>query len=342
MKRNTQIGLAILIIALIGTGVGIGVYFVFNQPGTTEVDLLSINDGILEFNFTMSELKSDKYEQVENQFYQFVNSKGTPSNGTYSGVSLRSILEEEKILYSGALNFSFAASDYNPGLKKGWLNISMVMDAPYELCILAYGGEDFETTGEEPDGPILSVINHSIVPSGIPSSSFKVRNCIEVIFAGYEEGNYEPLVKTDVALTIHSRNLQYQLTMSELQSDKYVQITDQTIFFDTFGGLQNGTFSGVSLRSILEEEELLGENALNYSFVGGDGFNPAIMGPKGGYLNVSKIMQADYGLCILSYGGPDFEEGDGPLMPVINQTLVPSGARAKGYQVTNCTDVLFV
>jgi len=346
MEKNAKIGIAILIIALVGTGAGLGVYFVINQQSggqqPSEDDVIAVSDDILSIGFTLSDLKSDKYQQVENQLYFNKNKLGNWSNDTYSGVSLRSILEVDKLLYTDAYNFSFVGGDgFNPafmGPKAGWLNISWIMEAPYDLCILAYGGLDFESD----DGPLMPVINQSIVPDHIPTKSFKVTGCAKVLFEGSAPDNYQPLIKNDVAITIHSQTLQFQLTMLELQSNPYTQITNQLLYFETWSGLQNGTFSGVSLKSILEAESLLGEDALNYSFVGGDGFNPAIMGPKGGYLNISKVMQADYGLCLLAYGGTDFETGDGPLMPVINQSLVHSGVRAKGYQVNNVTNVIFV
>ncbi|MGM0470152.1 MAG: hypothetical protein ACQERB_15235 [Promethearchaeati archaeon] len=347
MQKNAKIGVAILIIALIGTGAGIGVYFtVFQQTPEEEADILSVTDDLLSMGFSLSELKSDKYQQIENQQYFFKSKFGDWSNATYSGVSLRSILEVEKLLYTDAFNFSFVGGDgFNPaimGPKTGWLNISWIMEAPYELCILAYGGEDFVSSGEEPDGPVMPVINQSIVPDDVPTKGYRVTGCAKILFFGTASDNYEPLLKTDVAMTIHSLILQFQLTMTELQSSKYEQITNQLLFFQGFSELQNATYSGASLKSILEVENLLGQNALNYSFVGGDGFNPAIMGPSFGWLNISEVMSADYGLCLITYGGIDFEPGDGPLMSAINQSLVPEGVRSTAFRVTNTTEVLFV
>jgi hypothetical protein len=180
MEKNKKIGIAVALIVVIAAGVGggIGAFIVLNQPTTDEEPALSITDNVLEFSFTMSELKSSKYQQVTDKQLFFEAWEGL-ENGTYNGVSLRSILETEKMLYSGAINFSFVGGDgWNPAPSRGWLNITKVMEASYGSGILAYGGEDFE----EGDGPLMPVLNQTLILEGVRGTRYQVKNTTEMVF----------------------------------------------------------------------------------------------------------------------------------------------------------------
>ena len=137
MKKSAQIGIAILIIALIGIGVGIGAFFVFNRPPSQEEDVVLTIKGsgtTNDLTLTMSELKSSKYRQFENQFY----ARSIDRNATYSGVSIRDILEKESLLTVDAISYTFiAAGGYDSAVQAGYfLNITKLMNADYAECIL--------------------------------------------------------------------------------------------------------------------------------------------------------------------------------------------------------------
>ena len=167
MRKNIQIGVGVLIIALVGTGVGvsIGAYLILNQPSPEENIILTISGSETNYTLTltMTQLKSSKYQQFQNLFYAYSDDR----NGTYSGVSIRSILEVEKVLNVSAWNFTFVSSDmtgsFNPAAKKGYyLNITDLMAADYNDCIFAYGGDSFNSDISE-DGPLRSIINKTDV-----------------------------------------------------------------------------------------------------------------------------------------------------------------------------------
>jgi len=342
MEKNAKIGIAALLIIVIagGVGGGFGAWWIINQPeGTTEEPTsLVVSDGILDISFTMSELKSNKYTQADDVTLFYKTWSGL-ENGTYDGVSVRSILEVEKMLYSGANNFSFiGGDDYNPVIVKGipWLNISKIMSAPYDQCILAYGGDDFDPA----DGPFRAFINQSLVPEGVDGKKYTAKNTTKILFNGVSNGAYTPLTPSDAAVTIHSEILQYHLTETELKSSSYQQISNEMFVIQKWSGQENHTLSGVSLKSIFEEDDLLGSDAVNYTFVSGtDGFDPVItMGFP--YLNLTTLMNAEYEECALTYGGTDWDVADGPFYSAVNLTACPSSAsRTNLYFVTNTTEV---
>ena len=155
--------------------------------------------------------------------------------------------------------------------------------------------------------------------------------------------NIQPAPEQDI-ITIYGPGVTdtYNMSMSDLQSNKYTQVTDQPFYTRLFNGsiALTGSYSGVSLRSILEEESLLNLGAVNYTGIGGDGYNPGVIF---GMLNISNIMTNPYNLCIIAFGGTDFVPlDDGPLRLMINQSIVaptiPS-IRASRYCVSNLTAI---
>ena len=142
-------------------------------------------------------------------------------------------------------------------------------------------------------------------------------------------------------LTIYGSGVtgNHSMTMTELQSTKYIQVTNQEFITKNFEGVivSNGYYSGVSLRSILEEENLLEPDAKYYTGIGGDGYNPGAMW---GMLNISDVMNNDYNLCIIAYGGTDFDPlEDGTLKLMINQSIVDISIRASRYCVSMLTSI---
>ena len=174
MKKSAQIGVVVIIIAVAGAGIGIGA-FVFmtqqQQPTRGDIILTIWGAGTTgNFTLTLSELKSSKYLQYENLFYNYSSDR----NGTYTGVSIKDILEKENLVTGTAVNFTFVSSDgFNPAVKKGYyLNITELMAADYNDCIFAYGGDSFisDPLDEDYDGIIRSVMNMTDVFTGLSGS----------------------------------------------------------------------------------------------------------------------------------------------------------------------------
>jgi len=66
---------------------------------------------------------------------------------------------------------------------------------------------------------------------------------------------------------------EFELTLSELKSDKYTQVKDKTFhLINAIGREFDTVYSGASLWSILEVENLLGAGASTFLFIGADGY----------------------------------------------------------------------
>ncbi|MFW9938611.1 MAG: molybdopterin-dependent oxidoreductase [Candidatus Thorarchaeota archaeon] len=111
------------------------------------------------------------------------------------------------------------------------------------------------------------------------------------------------------------------LTLSDLKSDKYLQIRDKTFHIvNAIGREYDLVFSGVSLWSIFEVENILQEDAKTFLFIGGDGY----------YAETPLDIQLaqDYpNQIILAYeqdGQPLFY--DGPIRSVVDHEVIPDKA----------------
>ncbi|MHA1728703.1 MAG: molybdopterin-dependent oxidoreductase [Promethearchaeota archaeon] len=111
-----------------------------------------------EFELTLADLKSDKYTQVKNKIFHFINAIGSEYNLTFSGVSLWSILEVENLLNPDAKTFTFIGADGY--YSESPLNLTLA-ELHTDLVILAYE-QDGQTLFY--DGPIRSVIDSSLIP----------------------------------------------------------------------------------------------------------------------------------------------------------------------------------
>ena len=129
-----------------------------------------------EISLSINELRSSKYEQVENQQFFIRNSIGNEYYVIYSGVSLWSVLSVEAVLNyeSNSLNFLFFGWDaYVSPLP---LNLSIVEDNPQSI-IIAYYKDGEPMIGE---GPLRSVIDQTVMPSGEYSSQYSVQQLIKI------------------------------------------------------------------------------------------------------------------------------------------------------------------
>ena len=120
------------------------------------------------------------------------------------------------------------------------------------------------------------------------------------------------------------------INLNDLKSSKYTQIIDQKFFFEnSVGNTYEKVYSGVSLWSVLEVENILNDNPNTLTFIlwGRDAYRS----PQPLNLSIAK----DYpSLVIISYaenGNPLF--GDGPLRSALNQSVMPSGEFSSQYSV---------
>ena len=134
-------------------------------------------DGVnREITLTITQLKSDKYDQNIDKNFHIMNSFETEYDIIYSGVSLWSILIEENLLDldPSLLTFEFWARDLYHSPKP--LNLSIALDNP-DLVIIAYeenGAPLFD------EGPLRSVIDQAIMPDGEYSSQYSVQMLSEI------------------------------------------------------------------------------------------------------------------------------------------------------------------
>jgi len=134
-------------------------YHIKTTFGGEDTIVLTIKGNVnRELELSVSDIKSDKYQQVEDRTFHFINAIGSEFDEVYSGASLWSIFEEENILNEDALSFLFIGGDgywaetYLP------LNLA---ENNTEQIIIAY-----EKDGEPIyyDGPLRSIVDHELIP----------------------------------------------------------------------------------------------------------------------------------------------------------------------------------
>jgi hypothetical protein len=191
-RKNLYIGIIILAIVGVGAGFGIGygVGTILNQPSKEGAQILLFYgpgigpDDYDFYTMSMQDLKSSEYIQVKEQlFYTLLSNGSIELMGSYTGVSLRSILEKGAFLKPGAENYTGIGWDgFAPGFKWDMLNISNILNKPYNLCIIAYGGTSFDPLDIYP----RFMINQSIVAPTIPTIRAS-RYCISNLTTIYIE-----------------------------------------------------------------------------------------------------------------------------------------------------------
>lgn len=126
------------------------------------------------------------------------------------------------------------------------------------------------------------------------------------------------------------------IDLNDLKSSKYTQIIDQTFFFqNTVGNTYEKVYSGVSLWSILEVEDILNRDPSSLTFIlwGRDSYRS----PKPLNLSIAQLYPK---LVIIAYaqdGQPLF--GDGPMRSVLNQSVMPNGEVCSQYSVQELTSI---
>ncbi len=147
----------------------------FNENVDEDETVVIIKGNVKEeFELSLKMIKSDKYVQVIDKTFEFINGYGTEWDDVYSGVSLWSILEEEGLLESDAQKFTFLGKDgYEPPYS---LSLDLAKDNPEDI-ILAY-----ELNGEPifENGPVRSIVDRSVI-SDDPNSRWAVSNLKYVV-----------------------------------------------------------------------------------------------------------------------------------------------------------------
>lgn len=146
---------------------------IFQDPNTIEIKGSGVNG---EITLSLNELKSDKYAQITDQTFNFENRIGNKYERVYSGVSIWSILEEENILNDEPSNLRFILWGRDAYRSPIPLNLSIAQNNP-GLVIIAYAENGQPLFG---DGPMRSVLNQSVMPSGEVSSQYSVQKLASI------------------------------------------------------------------------------------------------------------------------------------------------------------------
>ena len=125
-----------------------------------------------------------------------------------------------------------------------------------------------------------------------------------------------------------------RLSLSEIKSDKYTQVKDKVFKIVTQVEPHYYVYSGVTLWSILETENILEPDATTFTFIGSDGYES----PEP--LSLKEVAQKYQNDVILAYeydGDPLYEEG--PIRSVIDDDAIPPGEYSSQYSVSNLVEI---
>ncbi|MFX0030360.1 MAG: molybdopterin-dependent oxidoreductase [Candidatus Hermodarchaeota archaeon] len=127
--------------------------------GDEDTKILTIKGNVnREIELSVADIKSDKYHQVIDRTFHFLNAIGNEFDEIYSGASLWSILEEEDILNEEASSFIFIGGDGY--WAESYLPLALAENYT-EQIIIAYhkNGEPIYF-----DGPLRSIVDHELIP----------------------------------------------------------------------------------------------------------------------------------------------------------------------------------
>jgi len=158
-KRNFYILVAAIIIGMSVFWLSLSAFII--------LDIDPLQEGVIikgnvkrELQLTVSDIKSEKYQQVKDKTFHIVNAIGREYDLVFSGACLWSILEAENILNNDATSFLFIGADGY--YAETPLPLSLAQNFT-EQIILAY-----EQLGEPLfqilDGPIRSIVDHEVIP----------------------------------------------------------------------------------------------------------------------------------------------------------------------------------
>ena len=130
-----------------------------------------------------------------------------------------------------------------------------------------------------------------------------------------------------------------KLSLSEIKSSKYLQVKDKEFKIVTRVEPHYYIYSGASLWSILEEEDLLEPDASKFIFVGKDGYES----PLALDLSLAKNYENEVILAYEYDGDPIFE--DGPIRSVVDHEVIEDiepEQYSSQYSVKNLVEVRIV
>ncbi|MFW9898447.1 MAG: molybdopterin-dependent oxidoreductase [Candidatus Thorarchaeota archaeon] len=124
-----------------------------------------------------------------------------------------------------------------------------------------------------------------------------------------------------------------RLSMSEIKSGKYHQVKDKLFKIVTRVEPHYYVYSGATLWSILETENILKDDATTFTFVGADGYES----PKPLSIDdVAKKYESDVILAYEYDGDPIYQ--DGPIRSVIDDDACPDEYSSQ-YSVKNLVEI---
>lgn len=109
-----------------------------------------------------------------------------------------------------------------------------------------------------------------------------------------------------------------RLSLSDLKSDKYKQVTDDFDFKNSYGTEWTAEYTGTTLWSILEAEDLLESDASTFVFIGRDGYESPVA------LSIEDIAKKYENKVILAYEieGEPLSDDNGPVRSIIDRKVL--------------------
>ena len=125
-----------------------------------------------------------------------------------------------------------------------------------------------------------------------------------------------------------------RLSVSEIKSDNYRQVKDKIFKIVTRVEPHYYKYSGATLWSILQKENILKPDASTFTFIGSDGYeSPKPLSLK----DVAEKYETDVILAYEKDGKPLTDTG--PIRSVIDDEAIPSGEYSSQYSVTNLVEI---
>ncbi len=109
-----------------------------------------------------------------------------------------------------------------------------------------------------------------------------------------------------------------RLSLSDLKSDKYRQVTDDFDFKNSYGTEWTTEYTGTTLWSILEAEGILESDDLTFIFIGQDGYESPVA------LSIEDIAKKYENKVILAYEveGQPLTDDNGPVRSIIDREVI--------------------
>jgi len=151
---------------------------------------------------------------------------------------------------------------------------------------------------------------YNVVRLGIDPIDYIQRNTTSII-----EGDDEDRVLVTIEGNVKD---EIKLTMRDIKSDKYKEITFDFEFKNSAGRVWNEEYTGVTLWSILVQENILESDSETFLFIGSDGHGEDL---KKLSLNLTRDNSDKIILAYLNEGVP-LEPGEGPIKSIIDRSVI--------------------